>query len=85
MIQTLKVCSPAEKERLRRIIQDGDRGEGDLDYVIRAVKEYRGIEYTFQAAETFVEKAKNFLAPFPISQEKEALLALADYAIQRKR
>ncbi len=84
LIQTLKICSPAEKERLSRIIQDGDPREGDLEYVIRVVKEYGGIEYTFQAAENFVEKAENSLEPFPTSQEKEALLALADYAIRRK-
>ncbi len=85
LIQTLKVCSLGEKEHLSRIIQEGDPGEGDLDFVIQAVKEHGGIEYTSQAAESFVAKAKNSLAPFPISPEKDALLALADYAIRRKR
>jgi octaprenyl-diphosphate synthase len=84
LIQTLKVCPPADKERLSRIIQDDDRGEGDLDYVVKAVKENGGIEYTFRAAENFVENARNSLAPFPLSQEKEALLVLADYAIRRE-
>jgi octaprenyl-diphosphate synthase len=84
LIQTMRVCSAAEKERLCRIIRDGDPGEGDLAYVLQAVKECGGIESTFQAAENFVAEAKNSLAPFPISQEKEALLALADYAIRRK-
>jgi len=84
LIQTLKVCSPAEKERLSQVIREGDRRDGDLEYVIKVVKEYGGIEYTFQAAENFIEKAKNSLGPFPPSQEKEALLTLAEYAIRRK-
>ncbi len=84
LIQTMRVCSPAEKEHLGRIIRDGDRGEGDLDYVLKAVKEWGGIEYTFQAAENFIAEAKKSLLPFPISQEKEALLGLADYVLRRK-
>jgi len=84
LIQILKVCSPAEKDRLRQIIQDRDRREVDLEYVMKVVKDCGGIEYTIQAAENFIGKAKNSLLPFPPSREKEALLTLADYAIQRK-
>jgi octaprenyl-diphosphate synthase len=84
LIQVLKVCSPAEKERLRQIIRDRDRREVDLEYVMKVVKDCGGIEYTIQAAENFIKKAKNSLSPFPISREKEALQTLADYSIRRK-
>ncbi|MFH1757785.1 MAG: polyprenyl synthetase family protein [Pseudomonadota bacterium] len=84
LIQVLKVCSPAEKERLGQIIRDRDRREGDLEYVMKVVKDCGGIEYTMQAAENFIGKAKSSLLSFPPSREKEALQTLADYAIRRK-
>jgi len=56
----------------------------DLEYVMKVVKDCGGIEYTIQAAENFIKKAKNSLSPFPISREKEALQTLADYSIRRK-
>jgi octaprenyl-diphosphate synthase len=84
LIQALKVCPQEEKERLRQIILNRDRGELDLEYVRKAVKGCGAIEYTIQAAENFVTQAKDSLAPFQPTREKEALFSLADYAIRRK-
>lgn len=84
LIQALKACSPGERDRLKQIIQDRDRKEADLSYVMQVVKECGGIDYAVQCAEDFVAKARTSLTPFPSSREKEALLALADYAIRRK-
>lgn len=84
LIQTLRLCPPAERERVSRIIQDGDRGEEDLACIWRTIQDYSGIEYTQGQAENFVKKAKTFLAPFPDCPAKEALLAVSDYTIHRK-
>jgi octaprenyl-diphosphate synthase len=85
LIHTLRACSPAERERIIGIIRDQNRREDDLRYVMAAVLNCAGIDYTVQRAESYLEQAKNFLSPFPPTEEKEALLAIADYTLQRKR
>ena len=85
LIHTLRACSPADKERIIGIIKDQNRREEDLRYVMKMVHDCAGIDYTVKRAETFVEEAKMALSPFPPSQEKEALLAISDYTIRRKR
>lgn len=84
LIYTLRTCPPEEKERLRQIIQDRNRREMDLGYVMEAIRTRGGMEYTIRSAENFVARAKSFLTLFPSCPEKEALLALGDYAVQRK-
>ena len=84
LIQVLKVCSQTEQERLKKIIQDRQRQEVDLNYVMEVVRDRGGIEYTMQAAENFITRAKDSLSSFSPSTEKDALLSLADYAIRRK-
>jgi len=85
LIHTLQVCSPAEKDRLNRIIKSQDRQEDDLQFALKVIHERGGVEYTMNRAEGFVEESKSFLASFPLSREKEALAAIADYTVKRKR
>ncbi len=84
LIQALKVCPPAELDRVTSLIKNPHRQEEDLAYVMKVVKDQGGIDYAIRRAEDFVAKAKSDLSPFPPSQEKEALFTLADYAIRRK-
>jgi len=84
LIHTLRHCSPAEQDQIRRIVKDPNRQEEDLARVMKLIKDHEGILYTAQQAKRFVDKAKAFLSSFPASKEKEALLALSDYTVQRK-
>ena len=84
LIRALKVCPPAEQDRLTSLIKNPHRQEGDLGYVMKVVKDCGGIDYAIGRAEDFAAKAKADLSPFPPSREKEALFTLADYAIRRK-
>jgi octaprenyl-diphosphate synthase len=43
------------------------------------------IEYAYNRAVEFVERAKNALCAFPSSPEREALMALPDYVLSRDR
>lgn len=85
LIHTLRACSPFDKERIIGIIKNQNRGEDDLRYVMKVVHECAGIDYTVRRAESYVEQAKISLSAFPANQEKNALLAVADYTIRRKQ
>jgi octaprenyl-diphosphate synthase len=85
LIHTLRACPAADREKIIGIIKDQNRREDDLRYVMTAVQNCLGIDYTVQRAETYIEQAKNCLSLFPPTEEKEALLAIADYTLQRKR
>jgi octaprenyl-diphosphate synthase len=85
LIQTLRTCPPGDQERIIRVIKNQDREEEDIRHVIGVVQDCAGIDYTVKRAETYIEEAKRSLSIFPPGQEKEALLAIADYTIQRKK
>lgn len=51
--------------------------------VLEIIHRYKGLEATRQLAKTYITKAKEHLAPFKPSLEKEVFLGLADYVIDR--
>lgn len=85
LIHTLRACAQAEQDRINKIIKDANRREEDLEFIMKVIHDRGGIDYAMQRAEEFVRKAESFLSPFPPSREKEALLAVADYTVKRKR
>jgi len=85
LIHTLRACPPADKERVMGVITNQNRQEDDLRYVMEVVHRCAGIDYTVKRAEGYIDQARMCLSPFPPSQEKEALLAIAEYTISRKR
>jgi len=52
---------------------------------MRLVQDLAGIEYTVKRAAGYVEQAQAALSPFPPSPEKEALVAISDYTVKRKK
>jgi octaprenyl-diphosphate synthase len=47
--------------------------------------QYRSIDYAYQTAIDFVERAKKALDQFPPTSERDALMALPDYVLSRDR
>jgi len=84
LIRTLKTCSPKDREFLVRVIREPENPEADWKSVLKLIQQSEGIEYTLRQAENFTNQATSALSVFPSSQEKEALLILAEYTIRRK-
>jgi octaprenyl-diphosphate synthase len=53
--------------------------------ILQLLKEHRANELAYQRAIEYAERAKQCLALFPPSREKDALLALPDYVVSRDR
>jgi len=84
LIHALKNASPEAKEMIISAVEREDRGEKEVNSILALINKYQGIEYSIQKAQNHAQDAKHMLNGFSPSPEKEALLAVADYVIERR-
>jgi octaprenyl-diphosphate synthase len=73
----------ADRAFWRRVLEDGDIADSDLDKAIRLMRSHGAIEDTVERARHFGAVARDALAPFPDSPLKSALLDAVDFCIAR--
>ena len=77
------------EDRAERIVRDiiAARNATDEQWaeIMEMLRAHRSIEYAYQRAVEYAERAKKALYAFPPSSEREALLALPDYVLSRDR
>ena len=81
LIHALKHTDEATQTVIREAIIAG--GIDKLPVIQEAIKSTKAIEYTYQQAKSYADKALSCLAVFPESQYKDALIALAELSINR--
>ncbi|MGE5759583.1 MAG: octaprenyl diphosphate synthase [Gemmatimonadota bacterium] len=81
LIYALSHSSPAEVARIRAAIEEG--GLEDLEAITRTIESSGGLEYTARLAQRERDLATGALADLPDSAYKQALHALADFAVSR--
>jgi octaprenyl-diphosphate synthase len=84
LIFTLKHCDPGEKALIQETVSVQPITKEAFFRVSKVIERYRGVQYTWEKAKEYVERAKGYLQLFPNSREKEALCTLADYVLERK-
>lgn len=82
LIRTFKGCTPEEKGRIERAVGDG--GDDSIREITSLIDAYGGIDYSLERARSLIEEGKSFLDVFGDSTAREALLAIADYVVQRR-
>jgi octaprenyl-diphosphate synthase len=85
LIHTIQNCRSEERRRLEDAFFSDPITDSDFRLVKDLIGKYGGTDHTIQRARDFVEGAKNCLDCFDPSDAKTAILALADYVIERKR
>ncbi len=83
LIYAIKKSSDSDGEKIAGIIEKDTIKEDDLLSIMKLIEKYKGIDYTREKARGFTGKAKDFLAGFNFSREKEALIGIADYVVER--
>ena len=83
LICTIKNATSAEKEEILAAIESDDLKGAQLSSVIGLINKYKGIDYTLSMARQYVENAKACLNIFEPNIERAALIALADYVVER--
>jgi len=84
LIFTVRNCQEDEKRYIQETVNAHAITKEAFFRVVEIIERYHGTQYTLEKAREYIQKAKNYLHPFPDSKEKEALTALADYALERK-
>jgi octaprenyl-diphosphate synthase len=81
LIHALSHSPPEEAARIRAAIEEG--GLDDLAAITRTIESSGGLEYTARLAQRERDLATGALADLPDSAYKQALHALADFAVSR--
>ncbi|MBI1913111.1 MAG: polyprenyl synthetase family protein [Deltaproteobacteria bacterium] len=83
LIQASKKANDAEREYIREAIESEDLEDDKLQGVIELIKKYGGIDYTMDRAHKYIDDAKKNLDSFEPNIERAALIAVADFVIDR--
>ncbi len=81
LIRAMRQSGPADRELLRSAIEQG--GLSRIDAVISAVERAGAIDYTSRRAQEEALRAGEALAALPASPYRDALEALAKFAVSR--
>ena len=75
----------SDEERVfwRRTLEDGDQKDGDLNHAIELMMRHGALTDTVERARHYGAVARDGLAIFPDSEEKEILLEVVDFCIER--
>ena len=74
----------AKLAKFKSILGNMDASEAEVREGMQIMKDIGAIEYNKKAAEDKIASAKAYLSILPESEDKEFMLALADYAINRE-
>lgn len=91
LIYLLQSTGGQERDRVIEIIKSSgddrpqDDTSSDLKEIIRLLRKYSIIEKTIDKANHIMREAREELSSFGDSPERDALFAMADYALQRKK
>jgi len=85
LLFTLKQLNAENREKAKAIFDDPSRRHAEFEYIRDLVLKNGGIEFSLSRARHFSEKAKDHIKNFKDSEEKEALLEIADYVIERNK
>ncbi len=83
VIYALSKADADEKARMEAIMSDPDFTVDAFAELVESLRRLGGIGYTERCAREHVAKAKESLALFPESREKELLLLVGDYSLER--
>jgi octaprenyl-diphosphate synthase len=84
LIHALKDTTPEEREAVTAALKRTRTSKKDFQKVKGIIEKYGGLEYTSRVSQEHIDKAREYLAQFPASPYKDALLELAAYIITRE-
>ncbi len=81
LIRAMQRGNDQQKALIRKAIEQG--GLDHIDAITEIIKDTGALDYTMQQAREEAELAKSAIASLPKSDYKQALMFLADYAVER--
>lgn len=84
LIRLLNLVPSKKKSEVFQIFKSHG-AEEKLDYLVRLMEEYGTLDYAFEKAKEYTDRARLELSTFPDSPSKQSLLGLLDFVLTRKR
>ena len=83
VILSFRRGSGEERQFWNRTIAEGDIKDGDLEQAVSLMRRHKAIEATLERARTYGAVARDALAIFPSSREKDALERVIAFCVSR--
>jgi octaprenyl-diphosphate synthase len=84
LIYLMRRADSEEQGNLKNILQAESVNDSDLSYTLGLMEKYGAVNEALEVARTLAAEAKSALSLFPDSLPHQALVALADYVVQRE-
>jgi octaprenyl-diphosphate synthase len=84
LIYLMRDADEGERGRIRELLQADAMAGGDLAYILGLMEKHGSVGEALGVAQALSNEAKAALALFPDSAPRQALMALADYVVQRE-
>lgn len=85
LIHALKAANSDERRRILRIVRKGKGTRQNRKVILDFVETTGGLAYAQERMEYHVKKAQSLLKNFPDSDARQAMHALSQYVIERKK
>jgi octaprenyl-diphosphate synthase len=85
VIALMNSGDPTGQELVRTIVSERELPPERWHALAGLLARYKTIDYAYDRAVAFVQEAKQHLSVFPQSSERDALMALPEYVLQRDR
>jgi octaprenyl-diphosphate synthase len=85
LIYLMQDGTPSHRELVKTVLRENGFGTVNKEAILDLVRKYGTVERVLDKAHAYARQAKESLARFPICQEREALLAVPDYIVERDR
>jgi octaprenyl-diphosphate synthase len=83
LIATLDRAEPAERQRIQSLLKSGALDPGEVEEIRRLVVRHEGVEYALARAHAYARTAKEALSSFEDSEDRETLMLIADFVVDR--
>ncbi|MBU0532671.1 polyprenyl synthetase family protein [Candidatus Micrarchaeota archaeon] len=84
VVHFLSKANNTDKNKLISILSSHSTKKADIDLAIQLLGKHGSIEYAHHHACTLVEEAKSYLEILSPSKDKDTLIAVADYVVNRE-
>lgn len=84
LIHSLRQCAESERNRVKEILGRQGSRDGDVKEILDLIHKYGGIDYALNRAKELIDEGRTLMGPFPDSEAKRSMLAIADFILERK-
>lgn len=84
LIHAFDNADKSESKKIKKMIKKGDLSNRDVKYIIDFAKQHKGIDYTIEKSNQYKEIALRALDGLPMTADKQTLIDLAEFVINRE-